>query len=123
MSLSSYISLSSGILTSTLLNTPKKPITIGLLGTSTLFYAGSMLEFENLVTLQPIKKNKMGYWLFCGGMVSLGMVCGGIMRGIGNTIDKHDIFTKMSFRLKERNVNWSNSVYKFLNLPFEKSKI
>ncbi|KRH95122.1 hypothetical protein M153_2500010065 [Pseudoloma neurophilia] len=79
MSISSILSFSAGIFAAKYYPI-KRPITVGLLGATTLFYTGSMLEWDNLVALQPIKPYRPGFWAICGGMSSLGLITGGLFR-------------------------------------------
>lgn len=86
MTISTFLSLTTGILTSTLPQEPSKPLIIGALGTFSLFYTGSIMEFDNLVTMRPVRKSGVGYWMLCGGVMCAGLMGGGLVRSVGGGV-------------------------------------
>lgn len=60
----------------------RMPLSLGIVATSSLFYAGSMLEFDNLVTAQPLSKRSCGYWMIKGGVFGVGLVSGSLVSSV-----------------------------------------
>lgn len=79
---STCLCFATGLVASAIARKPSQPVLVGLAGTFTLFYAGSLSEFDRLVTMRPVRKDGIGHWLLCGGVMSAGLVSGGIVRGI-----------------------------------------
>ncbi|ELQ76772.1 hypothetical protein THOM_0211 [Trachipleistophora hominis] len=86
MTISTFLSFTTGILSSTIPQKPSKPLIIGALGTFSLFYTGSIMEFDNLVTMRPVKKSSVGYWMLCGGVMCAGLMGGGLVRAAGGNV-------------------------------------
>lgn len=68
--------IGTGIFLSRKYLTPRNSILIGLTTASSLFYLGSMLEFNTLTSHQNIKIKRPGYWLIGAGFVGVGMSLG-----------------------------------------------
>lgn len=61
------------------------PLSVGIIATSSLFYAGSMMEFDNIVTDQPLSRTSCGYWMIKGGVFGAGLVSGSLVSSIFRT--------------------------------------
>lgn len=74
--------LGAGAYTSSLCSRKKGPFVSGVLATSSLFYIGSLVEFDNLITDQPVQKSSYGYWMFKCGLFGAGLASGSLISGL-----------------------------------------
>lgn len=79
--------LSSGFLLSKYTYKKSYSITTASLGIFSLLYGGAMLEFDNFIVCNKIPKNRPGYWIIGGGIVSAGIVLGNVCRKIKDKIN------------------------------------
>lgn len=94
--------LGAGVCTSLVCTRKKVPLSVGIMATSSLFYAGSMIEFDNLVTAQPLSKTSCGYWMIKGGVFSAGFVSGSLVSSVlCNSIKRVSVQTLQAFSRSE----------------------
>ncbi|KAF7684803.1 hypothetical protein TCON_0025 [Astathelohania contejeani] len=73
--ISTALFFGSGLMLSQKYSKPKH-LFFGISGSMSLFYLGSLMEFDRLVTLRPIPKTRPGYWLIGGGVCCVGLSTG-----------------------------------------------